>query len=386
MRILHLSNIIGQKKGGGIHEVVSNLYRYQKKHNLEPHVWYPGSIEDADSFRLDNNIKCLDTFGDVKFGFVKDLFKPISEEVNKFDILHQHGLWMPVSLLSKKLKKQTNIKKIIQPHGFLMPYSRNLYKLKKDLIFSIYERSNIESSDMLVACAKEEALVLRNLFPNKNISIIPNAIPDEFFNTENKTKIYKKKKSMLFLSQIIPVKGIERIIKSIHEIGVNKFLDWEFLIAGYEDVQYKRILEKMISDYELKEVVKFIGPKFGLDKIKTFDNADVFLLPSYSENFGVVVAEALSRGIPVLATKGTPWEELELNNCGFWVDNTELGIKNGILQILQSSEEELKEMGLRGKKLISEKYLWSKCSQKTIEMYQWMINGGKKPSFINNFS
>ncbi|MDB9846674.1 glycosyltransferase [Flavobacteriaceae bacterium] len=385
MRVLHLSNVIGEKKGGGIHEVVSNLYRYQKKYKLEPHVWFPGNIEDADSFRLDNNIKCLDTYGDVKFGFVKDLFKPISEEVDKFDILHQHGLWMPVSMLSKKMKKKTNIKKVVQTHGFLMPYSRNLSKLKKDLIFSIYERSNIESSDMLVACAKEEAIVLRNLFPNKTIAIIPNGISDEFFNTENKTKIFKRKKRMLFLSQIIPVKGLERIIKSFKEIGVNNFLDWEFIIAGYEDPQYKRILENMITDFGLNDVVKFIGPKFGLDKIQAFDNTDVFLLPSYSENFGIVVAEALSRGVPVLTTKGTPWGELESNNCGFWVDNTDLGIKNGILQILQSSKEELKEMGVRGKKLISEKYLWSKCALKTSEMYQWILNKGLKPSFIDNF-
>tara|TARA_B110000238_G_C16112281_1_gene433227 strand:+ start:907 stop:2058 length:1152 start_codon:yes stop_codon:yes gene_type:complete len=382
MKILHLSNVIGEKSGGGIHEVVSNLYKYQKKYNFEPHVWYPGKIEDADSFRSDNNVKCLDTFGNIKFGLVKDIFKPISDDFFEFDILHQHGIWMPVSLLSKKLKKQTNIKKVLQPHGFLMPYSRNLSKIKKDFIFSIYERSNIESSDVLLACAKNEALVLKNLFPNKNIAIIPNGICNEFFNAKNRTQHSNRKKRMLFLSQITPVKGIERIIRSINDIGVEKFSDWEFLIAGYEDVQYKRVLEKMISDFELKEVVKFIGPKFGLDKIKIFDNSDVFLLPSYSENFGIVVAEALSRGIPVLTTKGTPWDELESNNCGFWVDNTEQGIKKGILQILRLSEKDLKEMGHRGKNLIREKYLWSKCSQKNIELYKWMANGGQRPSFI----
>ena len=175
------------------------------------------------------------------------------------------------------------------------------------------------------------------------------------------------------------------MIKSINEIGETNFSYWEFLIAGYENTEYKVLLEKMIYDFELNNCIKFVGPKFGLDKIKMFDNSDVFVLPSYSENFGLVIAEALSRGVPVLATKGTPWSELESNNCGFWVDNTDLGIKKGILQILQSSEEELKEMGLRGKKLISKKYLWSKCSQKTSEMYQWILNGGLKPSFINNF-
>lgn len=385
MKILHLTNVFGQKIGGGIHEVVSNLYNYQKKNNCKPHIWYPGKLEDSCTYNSDYNLKRLDTYGNIKFGLVKEIFKPISSDFNEFDILHQHGIWMPVSLLSIKLKKKTKIKKILQPHGFLMPYSRNLSKIKKDFIFSIYEKYNIESSDLLVACAKNEALVLKDLFPNKDIAIIPNGISDKFFYTKNETKNFTRKKRMLFLSQIVPVKGIERVIKSINKIGLGKFSNWEFLIAGYEDIQYKRILDKMISDFGLKDVVKFIGPKFGLEKIKIFDNSDVFLLPSYSENFGIVVAEALSRGIPVLTTKGTPWQELELNNCGFWVDNSDTGIKNGILQILQKQDEELKAMGLRGKKLIREKYLWSKCSQKTIDIYHWILFGGQKPIFVNNF-
>ena len=68
MKILHLSNVIGECKGGGVHEVVSNLYRYQKIEQHEPHIWYPGSDKDADSIRLDSNIKGLPTIGSSKFG------------------------------------------------------------------------------------------------------------------------------------------------------------------------------------------------------------------------------------------------------------------------------------------------------------------------------
>lgn len=385
MKVLHLSNVIGHQKGGGIHEVVSNLYKYQGNYCVEPHIWYLGYPEDASSIGLAKNIECLDTYGNSKHGVLKDLFKLSTDEAIGFDILHQHGLWTPVSMYSCKLKKQINLKKVVQPHGFLMPYSRNLSKRKKQIAYSLFEKSNLESADMLVACAKDEARVLRELFPYKDISIIPNGISDEFHNTERRNSYACRKRRLLFLSQVIPVKGLERVINSISEIGLDKFREWEFIIAGYENADYKSFLEKLIHELNLGAVIKIIGPRFGIDKMEMFDNADAFVLPSYSENFGIVVAEALSRGLPVLTTKGTPWQELETNNCGFWVDNTERGIQGGIMQILESSEEELKNMGSRGKKLVSENYLWSKSSKKTVEMYNWMIYGGQKPSFINNF-
>ena len=82
LKILHLANIIGEGKGGGIHEVVSNFYRYQKALKNEPSIWYPGVDGDADSIRLDGNIRGLSTFGDLKFGLLRELFEPISKEIS----------------------------------------------------------------------------------------------------------------------------------------------------------------------------------------------------------------------------------------------------------------------------------------------------------------
>ena len=75
MKILHLSNIIGEKKGGGIHEVVKNFYKYQKKLHHSPSIWYPGSETDADEIRLDNNIKSLNSFGSGQLGILKGLIQ-----------------------------------------------------------------------------------------------------------------------------------------------------------------------------------------------------------------------------------------------------------------------------------------------------------------------
>ena len=382
MNILHLSNVIGEFKGGGVHEVVSNLYKYQKSLNHTPHIWYPGFKDDANSIRLDRNIKNLETYGNLNYGLVKDLFKSVPAEISKFDIIHQHGIWKPISIYSRKIRNKSNIKSVIQPHGYLEPFRLNISKYKKRIAFNLFEKTNLNETNALVACAYDEAYKLKKLFPKKDIAVIPNGISLDFFNAENDMPIEKKKNRMLFLSQIIPIKGLERLFRVISEIGIKKFIDWEFLIAGYEDKNHTVFLKKLTKELNLIDLITFVGPKLGQEKVRIFDSADLFILPTFNENYGIVVAEALSRGVPVLTTKGTPWEELNSYDCGYWVDNNEDGLKKALLNILQTSQKDLKAMGLRGKKLIKSKYLWSETTKRTIELYTWIINGGSKPDFI----
>jgi glycosyltransferase involved in cell wall biosynthesis len=383
LRILHLSNVIGEHKGGGVHEVVSNLYTNQKRLQHEPHIWYPGPDEDADSIRLDDNIKGLSTYCDSKYGFVKILFGSVNHDIDKFDIVHQHGIWKPLSIYSRKIRKCNELKAVIQPHGYLLEHSYNLSKYKKFIAFNLFEKSNLKNANVLIACAMHEALVLKKMFPHQEIAIISNGVSLEFFNAQTNLDNYSNsKKRMLFLSQIIPVKGIERVLRGIHSIGSSKFSNWEFIIAGYENVSYKDFLIKTIDNLNLNNLVSFVGPIFGQNKIDLYDSASVFILPSFSEGRPISIIEALARGVPAITTKGTPWEELNKNNCGFWVDNSEDGIKIALLKLLKTSDNELIEMGKRGKELVESKYLWNKITVKTIELYEWVLNGGTKPDFF----
>tara|TARA_B110000240_G_scaffold192055_1_gene235628 strand:- start:309 stop:1457 length:1149 start_codon:yes stop_codon:yes gene_type:complete len=381
MKILHLSNVIGSQKGGGIHEVVANFYKNQKLLGHEPHIWYPGFENDADSIRLDGNIKSLPTYGDTKYGLIKGIFKKIPEEIDSFDIIHQHGIWMPISIYNKKIRKNSKLKSVVQTHGNLDPFRLNYSKYKKKLAFNLYEKSNLKDAAVLVACAEDEGIKLKKMFPKKDIAVIDNGISLDFFN-EPRLRRLRKKKRMLFLSQIIPVKGLERLFRVFVQIGVKKFEDWELLIAGYGDENYTELLKKLVNELNLNQLVKFVGPKFGKEKLNLFDNSDVFILPSHSEGFPIVVLEALARGLPVITTKGVPWKELNIIDCGLWVDNTNEGLKAGLLDILNKSEKDLQIMGVRGRKLIESKYLWSKTTKRTIILYDWVLNGGKKPDFI----
>ena len=382
MKILHLSNVICEKSGGGVHEVVKNLYKYQKELGHEPHIWYPGTKDDSDSIKLDDNIRALNTYGNKKYGIIKDLFKPLHKSIKYFDIIHQHGVWMPISLFNLRIKSSLGIPSIVQPHGFLEPYRLNQKKIKKKIVFDLYENKNIKTSDLLLACSKDESKKLKKMFYDKTIATIENGIDSEFLHAHSLKNKNINKKILLFLSQIIPIKGLDRLIEIINELGRDKFKGWELHIAGDNSGKYGHKLLSKVSELKLDDIIKFIGPKHGKDKLKVFDNSSAFILPTFNENFGIVVAEALSRAKPVITTQGTPWEDLKLFNCGFWAENNKKGIKTSIMKLLLMTDHELELMGLRGKKMIEKKYMWSIAAKKTIELYKWMIKKGQKPDFI----
>ncbi|MDB9996342.1 glycosyltransferase [Gammaproteobacteria bacterium] len=383
IKVLHLSNIIGEKKGGGIHEVVANFYKYQKQLQHEPSIWYPGDEADADKIRIDGNIRALTAFGSGQLGVLKGLVDSVPSAVHRFDIIHQHGIWTPLSLYAQKIRRASKLKMVIQPHGFLEPYRLNISKYRKKLAFHLFEKSNLLNASALVACSEDEAVKLKGMFPQNDVAVVFNGVDPHFYRAQSQRSIgVKEKRRMLFLSQIIPVKGLERLFHVIAEIGTELFSDWEFLIAGYGDDVYLESLRSLAIQLNLGSLINFVGPKIGSEKIRIYDNSDVFILPTFSENYGIVVAEALARGIPVVTTKGTPWVELSELSCGLWVENSHEGIKDGILKVLNLSSAELMNMGQKGRALIKEKYLWDKTTERTIILYRWLLHGGRKPDFV----
>lgn len=386
MRVLNLANVAGLNRGGGVHEVAFAYFILQNVYGLDSNLWFPGIkneeilIGKGLTTDLKNRIKALSTYLNPNYGLLKNI-SSLKKELHNFDLIHQHGLWLRNSELSISASDKKPI--IIQPHGYLEPYSLKMSSFKKKVSYNLFEKINLTKSSLLIGCSEREVEHLRDLFPNKDIALIPNGVWSDFLKKPKENRPQSKKKRMLFLSRIHLSKGIERLFLAFSKLDKTKQNDWELIIAGNGDVKYVEILKSYALKLGINSKVIFYGPVYNDDKIKLIDSCNLFILPTYTENFGIVVAEALARSVPVLTTQGAPWESLLTTNSGFWVENNQEGIEIGLFEAVSKSTDELQKMGNNGKNLVLEKYVWEDIGFKTIELYKWLLGEVfKVPDFV----
>ena len=160
-------------------------------------------------------------------------------------------------------------------------------------------------------------------------------------------------------------KGLVNLLdawKSLHREG------WRLVLAGPDWLGYKKILDVKIAK-EFINGVEFTGVVYGDAKDALYRSADIFVLPSPMENFSMVVLEALAYGVPVIATKGTPWEGLTTNGCGWWIDQGVKPLKNALQEAMSLSDERRTRIGANGRTLAESKYSWVSVSRTLEEAY-----------------
>ncbi len=129
----------------------------------------------------------------------------------------------------------------------------------------------------------------------------------------------------------------------------------------------------MVQELGLEDSVVITGEAQGEMKDALLANADVFVLPSYSENFGIVVAEAMAWGRPVITTTGTPWQEVPEVGAGWWVKPEEEPLAEALAEALGKRPEELEVMGAKGRALVAESYGWSVPAQRILAAYEDLL-------------
>jgi glycosyltransferase involved in cell wall biosynthesis len=297
------------------------------------------------------------------------------------DIFHGNGLWQyPVHSMVKTALNR-NIPYVISVHGMLEPWALQQGKLKKQIALKLFQYNDLAKASCIHATAPMEVESIRKLGFKNPIAMIPNGVQIEEFPiiVPNKTKTPKK---ILFLSRIVKNKGVEEIIEAWSMLDQELKRHWKIEIVGNGKEFYINKLKHIIKLKDLQDQIVLIGPIFGDDKMIKFHEADLFVLPTYSENFGIVVAEALASYTPVITTKGAPWGDLELSNCGWWIDIGVEPLKQALEVAMQTKETELIRMGKNGRKLIEDKYSMESVAKQMCELYEWLLTKKNKPDFI----
>ena len=297
---------------------------------------------------------------------------------DRSSIYHVHGLWHLTIMYLSRVALFKNIPYLISPRGMLEPWSLSQNRTKKKLALILYQSNVIKRSRCIHATSQSEAENIRRLGYDNPIAVIPNSLDLNKFTFSSS----KRSNKVLFLSRIHPKKGIEVLIAALSMIEVSILQGWKFEIVGNGDETYIKALNRLIVEKYLTGIVEIKGPIFGSEKVLKYQEAKFFVLPSYSENFGVVVAESLACGTPVITTKGTPWKDLELFNCGWWINNDVCSLRDTILHAMLMSDDDIAEMGANGRNLVSQKFCPSIISEKMVKLYEWMISDNCKPDFI----
>nr|WP_262480763.1 glycosyltransferase [Algibacter lectus] len=161
--------------------------------------------------------------------------------------------------------------------------------------------------------------------------------------------------------------------------------DWVVDIYGNGETTYIEQLKSIIKTSNLEEQINIKAPVFGAHKLKVFRDASLFVLPpTFSENFGIVIAEALASYTPVITTKGTPWEGLQTYNCGQWIDIGVEPLAKSLTNLMTKRPETLMEMGgVNGRRLIEKKYSMQAVAKDMLTLYNWILNKTEKPTFID---
>jgi glycosyltransferase involved in cell wall biosynthesis len=198
--------------------------------------------------------------------------------------------------------------------------------------------------------------------------IVPNGV-DVINRNEYKLKLIKtNKKICLFLGRLDPVKGLDLLIESWNKV---KNDSWLLVICGPDEKKYKKDLLIKIKRYDLEKHVMILNPIYSKQKFNLYTQSDIFVLPSYGENFGISVAEALACGIPVITTSFTPWSDIVKYRCGWYINLDLDSLVYALNDSFSTTKSHLIDMGNRGVELVREKYSWENISN---SMYLNYIN------------
>ena len=323
-------------------------------------------------------IKALPNDAITPYGYSQNMNRFLKQ--SDYGLYHTNGMWMYCNHATCVTARQKDKPYIITPHGMLHPQAMKRSAWKKNIILSLGgANKDLKLANCIHVTCREEMDNYRNLGYKNPVAIIPNPFNaplylDEIKNNRNLQRIG-------FLGRLYPYKKVDALIDAWISLGT-AVKDTQLVIMGKGEIQYEQMLKARVQQHGLKNV-EFAGFVTGREKFERLASLTALCVPSDFENFGMIVTEALSVGTPVIASLGTPWEELNTEHCGYWVKNDVSTLSETIADVLSLSAEKINCMGENGKRLVQAKYKDTQVALMMKQLYEWTLNGGEKPYFVH---
>lgn len=333
---------------------------------------------------------CAETRLFHRWGFSPWFSSDLRPLVSEADIVAVNGIMTYPMTVTGRMCKRMGKPYVVSVRGGLLPGAMSTKTWRKKMFYLMFIRvilagaavihttSDTESEHVAALGLKTPITIVpngANLPPNNN-SGTPEDLPAQIRSLPADSRL------VLFLSRVDPLKGLDILLHAWADIRCGgKHHKTTLVIAGPDHRGYTRKLKVMTGKLGIENDVIFLGMIDGASKWALYRRADVFVLPSYSENFGLVVTEALGCETPVITTTGTPWKELESWDAGRWVAPERDALTAALRELLGMSGEDLRAMGARGRELVEKNYAWDTIARKLITVYRCALNGEDIPLY-----
>ena len=336
---------------------------------------------NAETIREDDFVKVVPFDNRTPLAFAPKMREFLKQET-EYNLYHTNGLWVHTNHLTCAIARMKHKPYVISPHGMLYPQALHRSYWKKWLLLQWWFKRDLQNATCIHCTCAEEARHCRELGLTAPMAVIPNPVPIPNYipdvireNDERNTRFGTYKVG--FIGRFHPRKRIERIIQAWEQYS-DKPCNEELLLIGTGDKEYTSFLNFYVKEHALKNV-NFTGQLEGREKFETLASLRAIFVPSDFENFGMIVPEALMVGTPVLASTGTPWQELQEIGCGWW---NEANIEN-IVQVMRfvfddGNKEALETMGDKGRCLVNERYSSHAIAKRMAHLYESILCGNLK--------
>lgn len=331
-----------------------------------------------------NFSKFFEFSGPTGWQFSWPMTLALKNKLKDFDLIHLSAIWNYPTAIAAYYCRKYKKPYLISTRGSLYPFTIRSKAWKKWIYYKLITRRDLKMASAIHYTTNDELDKCHSFLGLKNrVFMAPNIIdfseyadlpPKNQFR--NAYKIPKDKKIALFLGRINPIKGFDTLIPAFAEVFKKEPRAILVLVGGDEN-GYKKTVEEMIKKHNLENAVVFTGIIAGKDKMAVLLDSDIFVLPSYSESFGMAVVEAMYFGLPVVITENVGIaSDVADAGAGIVIKKEDGQLEGAILKIFNNPVL-AEEMSERGKKLTEKEFSGSIVADKFIEVYNEIINSNK---------
>lgn len=301
-----------------------------------------------------------------RLGISRAFETSLARQAKRADVIHNHGLWMMPNVYPGTAAKNSGTPLIVSPRGTFSPVALARSRNVKKTFWWLKQRAAVEQAKCLHATCEQEYHDIRAFGLKQPVAVIPNGVDVPALEQKPKAP---GQRTLLFLGRIHPIKGLDDLLKAWSSLA-DQHSDWKLVIVGSDPVGHEAELRREAAHLSLPRIT-FAGPLYRAAKHQAYLDADLYVLPSKTENFGHTVAEALARAVPVVTTTGTPWGPVVRHNCGWCVDPGPSGLIKGLGQAMNASDEQRQEMGAKGRTWMQDAFSWGAVADQMAYTYAW---------------